>query len=86
MSANALSESYVWRSAASLACSSPPEANDNTGAGFGWDDWVVLLCVLPMTGLIVTSYMEVDSGLGQDIYRLSIPMIKHCLMVSIAQS
>ncbi|SMY28772.1 unnamed protein product [Zymoseptoria tritici ST99CH_1A5] len=50
------------------------------GAGFGWDDWVVLLCVLPMTGLIVTSYMEVDSGLGQDIYRLSIPMIKHCLM------
>ena len=52
------------------------------GAGYGWDDWTLFICCLPMLGLTVTGYMEAHYGLGRDTWDLSLDNIVTCLMVS----
>lgn len=36
-----------------------------------------------MIGITTSVYMEVMNGLGQDVYRLTIPDVQHVLMVRI---
>lgn len=51
------------------------------GAGYGWDDWTFFAACLPLLGLTVTGYLEAGTGLGQDIWELSIDEIETALMV-----
>ena len=51
------------------------------GAGYSWDDWTFFAACLPMLGLTVTGYLESGTGLGQDIWELSIDEIEMVLMV-----
>ncbi|CZT23154.1 uncharacterized protein RCC_08864 [Ramularia collo-cygni] len=50
------------------------------GAGYGADDYVLFLCCLPLIGVTTAVYKAVMEGLGQDIYRLTIPRIQGVLM------
>lgn len=38
------------------------------GAGYGWDDFMALLCLAPLTGLTVAIYYSVKHGEGKEIW------------------
>lgn len=52
------------------------------GAGFWWDDTTFLITLLPMVGITVTDYLDLQAGMGRDIWRLTLPQIEESLKVS----
>lgn len=42
------------------------------GSGYGWDDFVAVLCFAPLTALTVATHFSVEYGEGRDIWTLEV--------------
>lgn len=51
------------------------------GSGYSWDDFTVLFCFVLMVPTNVTADIEVQNGLGMDMYMLSMDNIVRILEV-----
>ncbi|EME45043.1 hypothetical protein DOTSEDRAFT_149838, partial [Dothistroma septosporum NZE10] len=49
------------------------------GAGYWWDDWMLLICLLPTIGITVAGYLAYQNGLGKDYWEVGIPGIETSL-------
>ena len=52
------------------------------GSGYGWDDFMAVLCFAPLTALTVAIYYSVRYGEGRDVWTLGIGSIMKFHMVS----
>lgn len=52
------------------------------GAGFNYDDYLIILCYIPVIGMTVVAYFEARYGSGQDMWGLSIMDVRNFLLVS----
>lgn len=55
------------------------------GQGYSWDDWTVLFCYVLLVPTDVTAEIEVQNGLGMDMFMLSVDQIVTVLQVSAAK-
>lgn len=53
------------------------------GAGYWWDDWTCLACVLPMIGITITGYLGYQHGMGKDYWEVGASGIEESMKVSL---
>ena len=49
------------------------------GAGYWWDDWMLLICLLPTIAITTVGFQAYQNGLGKDYWDVGIPGIEQSL-------
>lgn len=55
------------------------------GAGYWWDDWICLVCVLPMIGISITGSLGYQHGIGRDYWEVGASGIEESARVSVSR-